>query len=186
MTTTQLRTQGYQRILDYLNNLLPTDSYAGIIRSSMGDSTNTPEWMVSRSLLMLEKRLFLFKKRDGALGNIYRKGNDFGRATASDLYQWVKEYNEAANEKSRDKKAIDQSLSIPTTQKSIEAAQTLELAFSELKYGFFGVDGAKWFTTMEEASQHAVTAAIQSGVCVLHIVQKVGKVVNQPQVMLFE
>lgn len=190
MTTQQLRIDSFDRILSKLRDLFFDVEPVFVNRERISEQTKTPSWMVDKTLLVLCRQGFLIKK--GNAPSTYEKFDGFGEVTPFQVYEWVTSYTQKALAKSRDKKVrmntlldeIQTRLNLESTPLE-RATESFQSAMEEYKYGFYSPDGPRWFTTSEEAATVATATAMAHGLANLDILQKVGKVVNQPQVMFY-
>lgn len=184
MTTQQLRIDSFDRILSKLRQMFYDVEPIPVDREMISESTKTPSWMIARSLLVLCQQGHLIKKSEG----VYVKFDGFHEVTPFALNEWVTAYNQKALDKSRAKKKqladLQTELNLESTPLE-RATKSFQNVMAEYKYGFVGTGGASWYTSLDEAAEKAKEVAQHDGLERIDLVQRVGVVINQPQVTLF-
>lgn len=189
--------ENYQVLISWLDRNLETELPIQVIRQDIVDECDVPLWLVSKSLLMLDRKKYIIRVV-GTLINSYTKTTALKNLNPALLQSWVAEYTKGLAESAKEKKVtlptepnvpsdaepmqIDFTTAIPCSPATIEAKQNLDEALSSYKYGFFAPDGPKWFTSAEEAADQATKVAIASGITHLDIVQKVALFENKPTI----
>lgn len=191
MTTTEIRIKGYERVIKWLMSNLSMFDYRPVSRQLMSKQADIPDWMVSRSLLVLTNKAYLIKQQTGKVAH-YKLCEDTPEVTPEEINTWIIEYNEEANDRCKAKKSsltdvsgeeltINDTLTIPTDF-CVNPRQYV--AF--YNFGFYGPNGAEWFLSKDEAVRKAKEIVSASGVPKIEIIQRLATVINEPSVMYFD